>query len=356
MLLLATNCNAVFNEQFSALELDKTEDSLPAEAKDILGNLEINETISLESGMEAILHSGSEQAGNFLQQAIRSAALILITALICGMVQMIYDSSGSNAVPNYVPLVGALAITLAASSNLTSLIGMGRETIRLTDTFSKGLLGVLAASSAVIGNPASSAVKYAITVFFSDLLITAIDKLITPILYTYIAAVTANAAIGDDMLGKLSGILKSICTWILSAIITIFVFYLTVSGAISGGADAVTAKAAKLVISNAIPVVGKILSDATETVVASAGLLKNAIGIFGLLGVLAICVLPFLRLAVQYLVFKLCGAIISPVCEKRLAKLIDDLASAFGIMLGMVGGCAILLMISIVSTIMMTGV
>ena len=46
--------------------------------------------------------------------------------------------------------------------------------------------------------------------------------------------------------------------------------YLTASGAIAGSADAAAVKAAKMTISRAIPVVGGILSDAAETVLAGA--------------------------------------------------------------------------------------
>lgn len=69
--------------------------------------------------------------------------------------------------------------------------------------------------------------------------------------------------------------------------------YLTASGAIAGSADAAAVKAAKMTISRAIPVVGGILSDAAETVLAGAGVLRGTVGVVGMLVVLAICLTPF---------------------------------------------------------------
>ena len=149
--------------------------------------------------------------------------------------------------------------------------------------------------------------------------------------------------------------MKWVCGSILGVTLTLFTTYLTVTGIITGSADVLTVKTTKMLLSNVIPVVGKILSDATETVLASASILRNSIGIFGMAGVLAICIIPFLKLGIQYIVFKMASAVAAPLCDNRLSKLIDDLAGAFGIVLGMLGSCAILILISIVSAISIVG-
>ncbi|MEI3305825.1 MAG: hypothetical protein V8R40_07230 [Dysosmobacter sp.] len=77
--------------------------------------------------------------------------------------------------------------------------------------------------------------------------------------------------------------------------------YLSVVRIVSGSADGATVKVAKAAISGVVPVVGGILSEVSETVMAGAGMLKNTIGIFGMLAVLAACAYPFLQLGVQYL-------------------------------------------------------
>ena len=85
--------------------------------------------------------------------------------------------------------------------------------------------------------------------------------------------------------------------------------------------------------------------------VVVAGLLKNAVGIFGMLAVLAICLTPFLNMAVQYLLYKLTAFLAGIVTQGALAELINALGTAFGLMLGMTGSCALLLLISITSAV-----
>jgi stage III sporulation protein AE len=100
-----------------------------------------------------------------------------------------------------------------------------------------------------------------------------------------------------------------------------------------------------------VPVVGGILSDATEAILAGAGILKNAVGIFGLLTVLSICAVPFLELGIHYLLYKLSAALASTVADGPTADLIGGIGDAFGLILGMTGACALLLLVSIVSAV-----
>ena len=115
--------------------------------------------------------------------------------------------------------------------------------------------------------------------------------------------------------------------------------------------DAAAVKAAKLAISRAVPVVGGILADASESVLAGAGALRGTVGAVGLMVVLAICLTPFLRLALQYVVYKGAAALCATVAQPQLAGLIDAIGSAFGLVLGMTGAGALVLLVSLVSAI-----
>ena len=107
-----------------------------------------------------------------------------------------------------------------------------------------------------------------------------------------------------------------------------------------------------MAISRAIPVVGSILADASETVLAGAGVLRGTVGATGLLVVLAICLTPFLRLGVQYLLYKGTAALCATIVQPELAHLVDAIGSAFGLVLGMTGAAALILMVSVVSAIL----
>ena len=97
-----------------------------------------------------------------------------------------------------------------------------------------------------------------------------------------------------------------------------------------------------------VPVVGGILSDASEAVLVSAGLVKNAAGIYGILALLAVCLEPFLRIGSQYLVLKAVSLICAVLGENSVTSLSEDFSAAMGLLLAMTGSVCLLMLISTV--------
>ena len=145
--------------------------------------------------------------------------------------------------------------------------------------------------------------------------------------------------------------LKWVVTSLLTAVLLAFVGYLTASGAIAGSADAAAIKTAKMAISGRPGGRRHPGRRGGDRAGGGAGVLRGTVGIVGMLGVLAICLIPFLQLAFHYLTYKLAAALIGTVSDKRLSDLLDSIGGAFGIVLGMTGACALMLLVSLASAV-----
>lgn len=117
---------------------------------------------------------------------------------------------------------------------------------------------------------------------------------------------------------------------------------------ITGGADKTALKAAKLTISGAVPVVGGIMSDATESILLGAAVVKHSVGIYGMMAIVAIVVLPFFRVGVVYLLLKFTAAICGVFTSGKIADVTQGFSEAMGFLLGMTGTVSLLFLISIV--------
>ena len=188
-------------------------------------------------------------------------------------------------------------------------------------------------------------------VLFSDVLLAVIDGLLLPMVYLYIGVAAAGAVLEENALETIGELLKKVVVWVLSGLLVLFTTFLTVSGAIAGHADAQAVRLAKSAVSAAVPVVGGILSDAAESVMAGAGILKGMIGAFGALAVLSACLVPFLRLGCQYLLYQGAGLVAGAAGPKNLTALLRKLGDAFGLVLAMTGTSALLLIITLVSSL-----
>mgnify|MGYP000346785218 CR=1 FL=1 len=302
-------------------------------------------TDGLEAGARSILSAAGAQLDGLIRRSLRLGLKLMAVVLLCGLAEGACLEGRSGGL-QAVEMAGALTV-----SDMTVMVGLGRETIAKMDDFSGLLLPAMATLTAATGGVSGAAVRQGATVLCSSLLIRGIDGLLVPLLYAYIAACCAHAALGSDGLKKLAALIKGTIVFLLTAGLLVFVGYLTASGAIAGSADAAAVKAAKMTISRAIPVVGGILSDAAETVLAGAGVLRGTVGVVGMLVVLAICLTPFLQLALHYLTYKGAAALTGTVAGPRLSGLMDNLGGAFGLILGMTGSCALVLLFSIVSAV-----
>lgn len=308
----------------------------------------------LEGGLSQLAAQGLEQVKTLAGRSIATGVKLLAVVLVCGLAQSAALPGQQEGV-RAAELAGALAITALTMTDVAAMIGLGRETLRRMDDFSQALLPVMAALTAATGRVSGAAVGQGVTVLFSQLLLDAMDGLLIPLIDGYVAVSCAWAAVDSPGLKKLGELMKGAAALLLTGLLLAFVGYLTATGAIAGSVDAAAVKTAKLAISRAIPVVGGILADASETVLAGAGVLRGTVGAAGMLVVLAICLTPFLHLGLHYLVYKAAAALCALIAQPRLSGLIDALGGAFGMVLGMTGAGALILLVSVASALAAVG-
>ena len=321
-------------------------DALPAAAEDITEHMD--DSASFSEGLSLLWERACGYLTDALRESVSGGVLLLAAAVLCALTEECMDAAGGKV--HFVPMAGALAVTLAAAGSVRTMMGLGQETVEELNTFSKALLPTLAAVSAISGGAVGATLRQIATVFFADLLLGLIHGLLMPMVYLYAGALAAGCCLADKRLTAVAELLKTVCTKLLTAALLAFTLYLTVGGIFAGTVDSARVRVTKTAISGMIPVVGGIIAEASETVLAGAGLLKGAIGVFGLLGVLALCAYPFLQLGIQYLLYKLTAFLASVIGDTELCGLIGGLGGAFGLILGMVGSCALVLLVSILAS------
>lgn len=244
--------------------------------------------------------------------------------------------------------VGAVGIGTILLQNTNSLIRLGSHTIEEMSAYGKLLLPVMTSAMAAQGGITASTALYAGTALFDAVLTGLLTRLLNPMVYIFLVLSTANAALGEDLLKKMADFVKWLSVWILKTILYVFTGYMGITGVISGTTDAAALKAAKLTISGVVPVVGGILSDASEALLVSAGMVRNAAGIYGILAIGAVFLTPFLRIGCHYLLLRLTGAVCAVFGVKRCSDLISRFSAAMGLELAMTGSVCLLQLISTV--------
>lgn len=254
----------------------------------------------------------------------------------------------SGPVQRAAELAGAAAIVTVLLESTNSMIRLGTDTVQQLGDYSKLLFPVMTAAMAAQGGIGTSAALYAGTAAVDAVLGALVSRVLAPGIYVFLALAVANCAAGDGVLKKMLDLTKTSVSWCLKIVLTVFTTYMSITGVVSGTVDAAALKATKVTIASVVPVVGGILSDASEAVLVSAGLAKNAAGVYGILAVLAVFLEPFLRIGIHYLVWKATAALCSIFGSKAVTGLVEDFSTAMGLLLAMTGTVCLLLLISCV--------
>lgn len=174
-----------------------------------------------------------------------------------------------------------------------------------------------------------------------------IVKLIIPFSLISIALSIISNVSEKVRIDKLSKYLNSTAIWILGIILTIFVGVTSLEGSITSSVDGLTVKTAKVAVSSVIPVVGKILGDAVETVMGCTNILKNAVGLVGIVIIIGICIKPIIKLLVLMLAYYIGAAICEPLADDRIVKLLEQIGKTYKLFLAILLSVSVMLIVGI---------
>lgn len=301
------------------------------------------QTDNFSAALMELLQKTVSTLGADFSDALQTAALV--SAIVIA-ISLLYEFNGTPK--KKLVISGAALIATCILKKANVLILLGTSTIEELSEYGKLLIPVMAAAMAGQGGTTSSAALYAGTTVFDLVLTNLISAYLLPGVCLYLALSVANCAIGESMLKQFRDLVRWMIGWSLKIVLTVFTTYMSITGVVSGTADAVKLKATKITIASVVPVVGGILSDASEAILVSAGLAKSAAGIYGILALLAVFLGPFLKIWIQYAVLKITSALCGIFGIKPLTDLIEDFSAAMGLILAMTGAVCMMLLISTV--------
>ena len=329
-------------EQAADFGTASLESALPEQAYDAFGELSVADAAQPQSLLAKLWAYVLHEGGGAVASAARNAALLLAIVFLSALCASL---SVSGACGKVTQMAGTVAVAALSVTHVTSCITAGSEALATLRDFSKILLPSMCAAAAASGAATSAAAKYAATSLFLDVLLSAETAVLLPLLYLYAGTVICGTTLENDVLASLSGLLRKAFRLLLIGFASVFTLYLSLTGILTGSADAV-----KTAVSAALPVVGSIVADAASTVTSSAAILRSGIGVVGVVSVAAMCVTPYLQFVMHYVLYKLAAGIAESFADKRVGRLIDGFADVYGFLLGMVGVASLILFLSIVSS------
>lgn len=305
----------------------------------------LNSAIAGNIDNKSLVKSLLQVVGKETIGSIRTIASIMLIIIIHSILKSIsegLDNKGIAQVSYYVQYI--LIVTLIMS-NFAEIITMVKDSVSNLVSFSNTLVPILITLVLTTGNVVSANLMQPILLFMITFIGNFISNIIIPVILASTVLGIVSKVSSYIQLDKLSKFFKSSVVWILGIILTLFVSLLSLEGSLSSSVDGITAKTAKAAVSSFIPVVGKILGDAVDTVIGCTSILKNAVGIIGVIVIIGICITPIIKLVLLMLTYYIGSAICEPIADEKIVKLLGQMGDTFKVLLAILCTLSILLII-----------
>lgn len=255
------------------------------------------------------------------QMALQIIWIVLASALFSNFVRM-FDNSQIADISFYMVYLLISALLVRSFSSLAEIVS---GTCSAMNDFMKVLLPSYI-GTVVLGAGTVTAVGfYEITVFAINLLQIFIIRLVLPAINFYLILLILNQMAKEDYFSRLAGLVETVVGWMTKTLLGLVIGLQTVQCLMAPAIDSLKNSSVHR-LARAIPGVGTVLDTAAETVAGSALVIKNAVGIAGIVVLAAICLTPLLKLAACIFVFHFLCAVIQPVSEKRMVEGIESIS------------------------------
>lgn len=339
-------------EEFKIQDFIKNAEKFTGEFfEDIDINEILNDAIKGEVDNSTLLKKILNILGKEVTTNIKSLVSILAIILIHSILKSISESLENNNISKLIYYVQYILIVTVIMSNFTDIIKLVQDTTGNLIGFMNALVPLLITLMMYTGSITTSSVVEPIILFMINFIGNIIQNLIIPFVLVLTSLVIISKISDKVHIDKLSKFFKSGIVWFLGIVLTVFVGIVSLEGTLSSSVDGITAKTTKAVVSSAIPVVGKILGDAVDTVLGCGIVLKNAVGLVGVVIVIGICIMPILKLFVLSVSYKLLSTVVQPIADEKIIDLLERIGDIFKIFLGIL--CAISFMLIIGTTLVL---
>lgn len=281
---------------------------------------------------------------------ITLAAVIIFTAFAeaskCGL---------KGGMDHMSSLVTAMAGAAAVMPDICSCFLRVRETISQSSDFMTSFTPVFAGIIITSGSPGTGICFNTAVYAIVNIFIHVIDKVLIPMLSMCLALSITDSVSKDGCAGGLQRLMKTVVTWILGLLMTIFIGVLSVQGIVRSAADNFTTKTARYVVSNFVPFVGGAVSDAYSTVLGSLKILKSCTGFVGIVTLLILFLPVFLELSFYRLAIGGAAAISELFDAGGITKLLRGIETALKITFSVFVCFSVMFLVAIAVVLLITG-
>lgn len=179
--------------------------------------------------------------------------------------------------------------------------------------------------------------------------------IVLPMVFMSAVFVMINSITEKDYVKKLSSFIRKAAVFITGLMITVFSGITAVQGIAAKSADGILMNTAKFSIDNFVPIVGGFAADSLDMVISCIGLIKNAVGIAGIIIIISLLTVPVIKLISICIIYKITAIAAEPIASSNISDSLNELGDSAITMTVVIGLGALMFLIFITVLIGMGG-
>lgn len=325
-----------YAQQMQGSGADQLPEKLPAETRRQIAGLGVDDSnfqsvgdINPKTFFSAVFGlAGTEGKG-----PLHAAGSCLGIILLCALVNSMKLSFGDRPLRGVADVVAALCICVGIVEPVINVLVRASSVIHTACGFTLASVPVGAAVLAAAGRPASAASMQLLLTTAGNAVQLLSACVFAPAMKICLAmAIVSSISPDVNLLGLFRCFSKAV-KWLLGLSMTLFTGILAMKQLTADGADTLAGRAARFVVSSAVPVVGGTLSDAMNTVTGCIQMLRSGVGAFILLALLVMFLPVLISSLLWMMMLQICAAVSKVFSLQEVAGLLQACSSVLEILL-----------------------
>lgn len=319
--------------------------------EEVYGEIDFQEVLtnafSGKINHEEIFQGIFQQVGKEGLENVTLILNILIIIIIHSILRSFTEGLENKGIGKVAYFTQYILIATIILTSFTQIIEMVKDSIENLTGFMNCLIPILITLLVTTGSFASAGMLEPVLLFLITLIGNLMNAVILPLILASTVLILVSNLGKQVQVDKLAKFFHSSAIWILGVVLTLFVGVVSLEGSLTSNVDGITAKTTKAAVSSFVPVVGKILGDAVDTVIGCSSILKNAVGMIGLIVILGICIGPIIKLTIMMALYYLTAAVCQPIADEKIIHILEQMGGTFKVLLAILCSISVMLIIGV---------
>lgn len=281
-----------------------------------------------------------------IYSALKICTVIIAVVMLGAVLENLHEAferrSGNISSIACIALIIGLLVSLYSES-CTYAKGVGDDMTNIMVALLPVMMTLLVGGGLAL----TGAVTHPVLYFMCNVFAAIFNKILIPLSVVYLVLSLSDMLSDCIELTKFRELIRKAYNFILGMTMTFFTGLLGISSFVTTPVDGLGAKGARFAISNMVPFVGRSISDAMGAVVSASLVMKNAVGVVGIILMLALCIIPIIKIGAIVLCLRLSAAVCEPVADKKTIQALTAAGDSLSMINAAIVSTAVLMIISV---------